>query len=367
LASECSVIVARGRDGAMVNLPVQRNLHRDGILAVTEVFDGNVPADLAAQAIAATKSIAEGLQYVGVLCVEFFVLQGADRLLVNEIAPRPHNSGHYTIDACDQSQFDLQVRTLAGLPLVPPRQHSPAIMLNLLGDLWQAGTPDWAALLALPGVHLHLYGKLAARPGRKMGHITVAAASGETFLADLEHLGAVADPATGTVEAAFHVPNPKLALRPGMRAEFSIVVATRSEITTVPRSALQGDPATRFVYVKHFDLPNAFIKTPVIVGQTNDQSVEIIRGLFPADEVVTQGAYSLAFVGGGTISLKAALDAESASHTPITPTQNTAPTLSDSLPSAHAPGKVKIVFVLNLFEGEAITHARASAALHKHT
>ena len=182
--------------------------------------------------------------------------------------------------------------------IVPGEPVSPDKILAEILDL--------SDVYAIARVPEHLAGRL--RSGQK-ARITVAAASGETFLADLEHLGAVADPATGTVEAAFHVPNPKLALRPGMRAEFSIVVATRSEITTVPRSALQGDPATRFVYVKHFDLPNAFIKTPVIVGQTNDQSVEIIRGLFPADEVVTQGAYSLAFVGGGTISLKAALDA----------------------------------------------------------
>jgi multidrug efflux pump subunit AcrA (membrane-fusion protein) len=182
--------------------------------------------------------------------------------------------------------------------IVPGEPVSPDKILAEILDL--------SDVYAIARVPEHLAGRL--RSGQK-ARITVAAASGETFLADLEHLGAVADPATGTVEAAFHVPNPKLALRPGMRAEFSIVVATRSEITTVPRSALQGDPATRFVYVKHFDLPNAFIKTPVIVGQTNDQSVEIIRGLFPADEVVTQGAYSLAFVGGGTISLKATLDA----------------------------------------------------------
>ena len=182
LASECSVIVARGRDGAMVHFPVQHNVHRDGILAITEVFENNLPAALAAQALQAALAIAQGLEYVGVLCVEFFVVQGSDTLLVNEIAPRPHNSGHYTIDACDQSQFDLQVRTLAGLPLVQPRQHSPAIMLNLLGDLWlhsAPAAPDWAAVLALPGVHLHLYGKLSARAGRKMGHLTVTGATVE--------------------------------------------------------------------------------------------------------------------------------------------------------------------------------------------
>jgi len=186
LALECSVIVARGRDGAMVHLPVQRNLHRGGILAVTEVFDSNVPADIASKAVQDACSIAEGLHYVGVLCVEFFVLQpdgaGVSALVVNEIAPRPHNSGHYSMDACDVSQFELQVRTLAGLPLTQPRQHSPAIMLNLLGDIWpgqgaQPGEPPWAQVLALPGTHLHLYGKLQARAGRKMGHLTI---TGET-------------------------------------------------------------------------------------------------------------------------------------------------------------------------------------------
>jgi len=181
LAAECSVIVARGRDGHIVHFPVQLNLHREGILAVTQVFDHNIPAPLASKAIDAAKSIATGLNYVGVLCVEFFILQEGSPeaaalggLVVNEIAPRPHNSGHYTMDACDSSQFDLQVRTLAGLPLTPPRQHSPAIMLNLLGDLWpEHGAPDWHKVLALPGTHLHLYGKLKASKGRKMGHLNI--------------------------------------------------------------------------------------------------------------------------------------------------------------------------------------------------
>ena len=193
LASECSVIVARGRDGTMVNLPVQRNLHRDGILAVTDVFAGNVPDALANQAISAAKAVAQELNYVGVLCVEFFVL--ADHaLVVNEIAPRPHNSGHYSQDACDVSQFELQVRAMADLPLIQPRQHSPAIMLNLLGDVWleQSGSepnslkpnllqaePAWHKVLALPGTHLHLYGKREARVGRKMGHLNITAATPE--------------------------------------------------------------------------------------------------------------------------------------------------------------------------------------------
>ncbi|MFN4359610.1 MAG: 5-(carboxyamino)imidazole ribonucleotide synthase [Hylemonella sp.] len=178
LAAECSVIVARGADGQMVNFPVQRNLHRAGILAVTEVYAGNIAPELATQAVEATKSVAAGLNYVGVLCVEFFVLQDGS-LVVNEMAPRPHNSGHYSMDACDHSQFDLQVRTLAGLPLVQPRLHSPSIMLNLLGDVWAAhgGTPPWDRVLALPGTHLHLYGKLDAKPGRKMGHLNITGAT----------------------------------------------------------------------------------------------------------------------------------------------------------------------------------------------
>ena len=179
LALECSVIVARGRDGTVVHLPVQRNLHQGGILAVTEVYESNLPLALAQQAVLAAKSIANELQYVGVLCVEFFVLDGG-LLVVNEIAPRPHNSGHYSQNACDVSQFELQVRTLAGLPLTQPRQHSPAVMLNLLGDLWLGAdghlrTPAWDAVLALPGTHLHLYGKHEAKLGRKMGHLNVTA------------------------------------------------------------------------------------------------------------------------------------------------------------------------------------------------
>ena len=178
---ECSVIVARGHDGAAVHFKPQRNLHRAGILAVTEAHDEALPPEVAQRAVDAALAIADGLNYVGVLCVEFFVLKDG-ALVVNEMAPRPHNSGHYTIDACDLSQFDLQVRALAGLPLVAPRQHSPAIMLNLLGELWLARgakpeEPDWAAVLALPGTQLHLYGKLEARPGRKMGHLNITGAS----------------------------------------------------------------------------------------------------------------------------------------------------------------------------------------------
>jgi len=177
LARELSVIVARGRDGSIVNLPVQQNLHREGILAVTQVPPPDIDAALAGRAVQAAGQLAASMSYVGVLCVEFFVLADG-RLVANEMAPRPHNSGHYSIDACDVSQFDLQVRALTGAPLVAPRLHSPAVMLNLLGDLWfRSGemerAPDWAGVLALPGAHLHLYGKVQARPGRKMGHLTI--------------------------------------------------------------------------------------------------------------------------------------------------------------------------------------------------
>ena len=180
LAYELSIIVARGADGQVVTLPVQQNLHRGGILALTTVPAPDVTQPQSDQAVARATAIAESMDYVGVLCVEFFVLQDGS-LVANEMAPRPHNSGHYSIDACDLSQFELQVRTLAGLPLVTPRQHSPCEMVNLLGDLWfedgHEREPDWAALLALPGMHLHLYGKNQARPGRKMGHLTVTAAT----------------------------------------------------------------------------------------------------------------------------------------------------------------------------------------------
>ena len=181
LALELSVVVARGAFGDVVALPVQQNLHRDGILAVTQVPAPDATPAQCAQAVAAASALAEAMGYVGVLCVEFFVLADGS-LVANEMAPRPHNSGHWSVDGADVSQFELQVRTLTGLPLVAPRQHSAAVMLNLLGDLWFADggaerSPPWAQVLALPGVHLHLYGKTSARLGRKMGHLTVTAAT----------------------------------------------------------------------------------------------------------------------------------------------------------------------------------------------
>ena len=188
LKAEYSVILARGRDGQVVHFPPQLNVHVDGILATTSVYEGNMPENSGKagvkRAIDAAISVANELQYVGVLCVELFLLHD-DSLVVNEIAPRPHNSGHYTIDACDVSQFELQVRTLCGLPLTQPRQHSPAIMLNILGDVWfpngaaESQTPPWNQILALPGAHLHLYGKKDAKKGRKMGHLTLTGATVE--------------------------------------------------------------------------------------------------------------------------------------------------------------------------------------------
>jgi 5-(carboxyamino)imidazole ribonucleotide synthase len=179
LAEEISVIVARAADGTIVHLPAQHNLHRDGILAVTRVPAAGINSAHQSQAVESARRIAESMGYVGVLCVEFFVLRDG-AIVANEMAPRPHNSGHYSIDACDVSQFDLQVRALTGAPLVMPRLHSAAVMLNLLGDLWfrngeSEHPPDWARVLALPGAHLHLYGKVQARRGRKMGHLTITA------------------------------------------------------------------------------------------------------------------------------------------------------------------------------------------------
>jgi 5-(carboxyamino)imidazole ribonucleotide synthase len=208
LQAECSVIVARGADGQTACFPVQANTHHHGILAITEVFEGAVPPALAARAQASTVAIANHLNYVGVLCVEYFIVKnaaGEHVLIVNEMAPRPHNSGHYTQNACDISQFEAQVRALAGLQLPTPHQHSPALMVNLLGDLWfepnavrpqrsaSPVSPPWAQVLALPGTHLHLYGKASARPGRKMGHLnitgTTVAAVRETAVKVLALLG----------------------------------------------------------------------------------------------------------------------------------------------------------------------------------
>jgi 5-(carboxyamino)imidazole ribonucleotide synthase len=174
LELEVSVVLARGADGATAVFPVAENRHSNGILDVT-IAPARIPAALAAQATSLATRLANELGYVGVLAVEMFVVGG--KLLMNEIAPRPHNSGHHTIDACRTSQFEQQVRVLCGLPLGDPSQHTPAVMVNLLGDIWGAGEPAWQSVLAHPEAHLHLYGKRDARPGRKMGHVTVCAES----------------------------------------------------------------------------------------------------------------------------------------------------------------------------------------------
>ncbi len=170
---EVSVICARTRRGQMVCYPVGENEHRRHILDVTTV-PAAVPPRTAARAVELASAIAEVLDVVGVLAVELFVLPD-DKLLVNELAPRPHNSGHYSVDACVTSQFEQQLRAVCGLPLGEVRLLRPAALANLLGDLWTAGEPNWPAALAFPEVKLHLYGKREARPGRKMGHLTATA------------------------------------------------------------------------------------------------------------------------------------------------------------------------------------------------
>ncbi len=172
---EVSVVAARGLDGAFVHYGVIENTHRQHILDVS-LAPPTLAPEVAAEAVAIARGILEALEVVGVLCVEFFLTR-AGRLLVNELAPRPHNSGHLTIDACVTSQFEQQLRAVCGLPLGSPAQLRPAAMANLLGDLWQAGEPDWAAACAFPAVKLHLYGKQTPRPGRKMGHLTALADS----------------------------------------------------------------------------------------------------------------------------------------------------------------------------------------------
>ena len=179
LERELSVVLARGDDGDIAVFPLAENRHAHGILDVT-IAPARVPAEMAAEAMALASRLATELGYVGVLAVEMFVVGG--RLLMNEIAPRPHNSGHYTIDACRTSQFEQQVRVLCGLPLGDPSQHTPAVMVNLLGDIWDDGEPRWEAVLRHAGAHLHLYGKREARPGRKMGHVTVCEAAPERAL-----------------------------------------------------------------------------------------------------------------------------------------------------------------------------------------
>lgn len=189
LAKELSVVVARDRHGHMVSYPTAENRHATGILD-TSFAPAHISAELDAHAQSLSRRLAEHVGYVGVLCVELFLLED-DALLVNEIAPRPHNSGHYTVDACTTSQFEQQLRVLIDAPLGDTQLVRPAAMINLMGDLWRDGEPDWPLLLASPHTRLHLYGKREARRGRKMGHYTCLAESSEAALAQAQRIKAL--------------------------------------------------------------------------------------------------------------------------------------------------------------------------------
>lgn len=197
LACEVSVLIARDRGGRMVVWPPARNVHREGILHTSTVPCG-LDSALTDRAISQSTTIAERLNYVGVLCIEFFVLRDGS-LYVNEMAPRPHNSGHWTLNASVTSQFEQQVRILAGLPLGDTRALAPAVMLNLLGDLWFSSPdgsavrePDWEAVLReCPSAKLHLYGKAEARRGRKMGHLTMIGHDLESAVSDCARAAAL--------------------------------------------------------------------------------------------------------------------------------------------------------------------------------
>jgi 5-(carboxyamino)imidazole ribonucleotide synthase len=180
LRAEISVLVARTGPGEVITFPVAENQHEAGILDLS-IVPARVSVNVAEAARRMALKLAESLDYVGVLAVEFFVLWG-DSLVINEIAPRPHNSGHFTLDATLTSQFEQQVRTLCGLPPGDPRLLSPVVMVNLLGDIWRDDEPAWDKLLSQPNVILHLYGKKSARIGRKMGHFNVLGETVESAL-----------------------------------------------------------------------------------------------------------------------------------------------------------------------------------------
>ena len=168
---EVSVVLARGTEGEVTSYPVSENIHQGGILDVS-IVPARIDQALKTSVINMAKDIAIALDYVGIMAVEFFISDG--KILVNEIAPRPHNSGHYTLDACVTNQFEQQVRAVCGLPLGDTTLLTPIVMINMLGDIWHNGdAPQWQKLLDHPNVKLHLYGKPEARPGRKMGHFNV--------------------------------------------------------------------------------------------------------------------------------------------------------------------------------------------------
>jgi 5-(carboxyamino)imidazole ribonucleotide synthase len=179
---EISVVAARSSSGDVVHYGAIENQHRNGILNVS-LAPARVPAEVARRAVEITREVLEKLHVVGVLCVEFFVQRNSE-LLINELAPRPHNSGHFSFDASVTSQFEQQLRAVCDLPLGSTQQLAPAAMINLLGDIWAEREPNWAAAAAMPNVKINLYGKLSPRPGRKMGHLTALADSVEDALAD---------------------------------------------------------------------------------------------------------------------------------------------------------------------------------------
>lgn len=192
LEDEISVVVARALDGSTAIYTPSHNQHRDGILAVSTAANPCRLTDYHQQAQTAAVAIAESLDYYGVMCVEFFILADGT-LLANEVAPRPHNSGHFTIEACLSSQFEQQVRVMAGLPLGSSQELQSSTMFNVLGDMWFNAEddyiePNWPALLAVPGVYLHLYGKAEARKGRKMGHVTLLAPNAKQLQAKAQQV-----------------------------------------------------------------------------------------------------------------------------------------------------------------------------------
>lgn len=180
---EISVVAARSLHGDFVHFGAVENQHRNGILDIS-IAPAPVAGKTVADAIEIARQVLQKLDVVGVLCVEFFVCTDGS-LLINELAPRPHNSGHFTFDANITSQFEQQLRAVCGLPFGSVTQLVPAAMANLLGDLWNGGEPDWVAATSIPNVKLHLYGKLNPRPGRKMGHLTALAGSTEQALEDV--------------------------------------------------------------------------------------------------------------------------------------------------------------------------------------
>ena len=184
--AELSVVCARGLNGEVIPFPCSENIHENHILDLS-IVPARFAPEVAARAEKIAAAIAEALDVVGLIAVEFFLTRDGE-LLVNELAPRPHNSGHFSFDACATSQFEQQLRAVCGLPLGSPELLRPVVMWNILGDLWKNGEPDWSVVLREPRAKLHLYGKSEARPGRKMGHVCVMADSTAEALAVIERI-----------------------------------------------------------------------------------------------------------------------------------------------------------------------------------